>query len=179
MWPREWASYSEAGKGTWLRRQDPVSHGLEGVCMSIYISAGFFFGMSKLGSWDEINIKLFSLYYWGCRESSWPIKLYIYMKIRTRVLVVPCRSSNDVLRSRLSSRIDTSELASWWGCSCLLFCDVTSEFFKTQGYHRRCSLGECLTFLIFLVLHDCCALFSASYHSSFLECSSILPPVVI
>lgn len=179
MWSGEWASHSEAGKGaTWIKGQDPLLRRLESACMSIYISAGFFLGMSKLGSWDEINIKLFSLYYLGCGESSWPIKLYIYMKIRMRVLVAPCCSSSDVLRIRLSSLIDP-ELASWWGCSCLLFCDVVSEFFKTQGYHKRCRLGECWTSLILLVLHDCCGLFSASYHSSFLECSSTLLPVVI
>lgn len=95
---------------------------------------------------------------------------------RARVLVVSCCAFSDVLRSRLNSLIDTPELAPLWGCSCLLFCDVTSEIFKTHGYHRRCSLGECLTSLISLVLHDCCGLFSASYHSSFLECSSTLPP---
>lgn len=59
-----------------------------------------------------VGMKLmFSSYYLGCGESSWPIKLYIYMKIRMRVLVAPCFSSSDVLRIRLSSLIDP-ELAS-------------------------------------------------------------------
>lgn len=82
------------------------------MCVSIYISAGVFFGMSKQCSWDEINTKLFSLYCVGCGESSLPIELYICMKIRKRVLVIPPCSSNNVLRSRLSLLIDTSELAS-------------------------------------------------------------------
>lgn len=44
---REWASHSEAGKGaTWIKRQDPLLGRLESVCMSIYISAGVFLGMS-------------------------------------------------------------------------------------------------------------------------------------
>lgn len=93
-------------------------------------------------------------------------------------LPVPPATLDLLPRRRSTSRADTTELASRWGCSFPVFCSVTSELSRAHRI-RKGLLDECLASLILIVVHDICGLFLTSSGLGFLDCPSVLLPVVI
>ena len=140
---------------------------IQRACVSIYISARASLGISNLGSWDALSMKLlFFILYMVWRKlhaTCGLVNTYTWKQDQEfwLSLSIPPATLDLLPRHRSTSRVDTTELASWWGCSGPGFCYVTSELSRAHRI-RRCLLDECLASLILIVIHDICGLFLAS-----------------
>lgn len=147
--------------------RDKVHSPGQRACVSIYISVRAFLGISNLGSRDALSMKLlFFILYMVWRElhaTCGLVNAYTWKQEQEFWLSLPVPPATlDLLpRRRSTSRADTTGLASRWGCSCPVFCSVTSELSRAHRI-RKGLLDECLASLILIVVHDICGLFLTS-----------------